>query len=557
LPKAEKLGYLFSPLYILAPALERRLHPIYNREVNLLKILLLAAFLNGLSWIIIVPIWQYPDEQSHFGQIQYRAEKNGIPQSNTSYDTSYEVDLAEKVMGTQRDEGGNNKYTYHPEYKQPFSQNLSGPQEITIKNLPPQARSQMVKREATLNPPLYYLAGAVVYKAFSASDLFTRVFAIRIMSLVIFMGTVVISFKIGQLIFKEKVLQLALPTVIAFKPMLVFASTGILSDTLTIFMFSLFTLFSLKIIVHGFSVKNALFILVSIILGAMTRQNFLVVLFILPLLFIHQLLFAKKIRKPLIIAAIAGVAILYLASYFVPALDFIRRFDYPESSGYDPLNPLYHLNFLEHLKWTLNHTFREVWPWYWGIYKWLSLSLPHIIYQVINRLTILSAIGLILGGVNVIRKRQFKKEMPLLFVIAISFIYFAMITAFDFLFRKNNGYSFGIQGRYFFPAIVSQMAILLTGFWILFTIILRKYAKVGIAAIIILFFVFNFVSQFVVASSYYDTTNLQTFIIQASQYKPGIFKGNIIIFILASSIILQLIFLFKYLAYIIKENESH
>ena len=522
--------------------------------MNLLKILLLAALLNGLTWIIIVPLWQYPDEQAHFGQIQYRAEKNGIPESNTSFDISYEVDLAEKVMGTQRDEGGNNKYTYHPEYKQPFSQSLNGPQEIAIKNLPPQARSQMVKREATLNPPLYYLAGAVVYKAFASADLFTRVFAIRIMSLVIFMGTIFIAFKIGQLIFKEKVLQLALPVVIAFKPMLVFVSTGILSDTLTIFMFSLFTLFCLKIIIQGFSVKNALFILVSIILGAMTRQNFLIVLFILPLVFIHQMIFAKNLRKPLIISTITGAAILYLASYFVPALDFIRRFDFPESSKRIPNNPLSNLTIVDHLKWTFNHTFREVWPWYWGIYKWLSLSLPHVTYQIIDRLVPVALIGLIVKFYQILKARNFKKDFWFIFMILVPAIYFFGLTTFDYLYRKNNGYSFGIQGRYFFPPIIAEMVLLITGFWTLFKLLVKKYAKYAVLALVITFFAFNLVSQVFVFSSYYDTANLHTFIIQASQYKPALVKGNNLIIILAVSLVAQLTFLFAFLKDIIKEE---
>lgn len=521
---------------------------------KLLKTLLAAAFLNGLVWIIFIPLWQYPDEQAHFGQIQYHAEKNGIPKSNTSFDTSYEVDLAEKVMGTQRDEGGNNKYTYHPEYKQSFSQSPNGPQEIAIKNLPSQARTQMVKREATLNPPLYYLAGAVVYKTFTSADLFTRVFAIRIMSLVIFMGAIFIAFKIGQLIFKEKVLQLALPAVIAFKPMLVFASTGVLPDTLTNFLFSLFTFFCLRIIIKGFDVKSAALLLTSIILGATARQNFLIALFILPFIFIHQFIFVQKSRKPLIISTAFGVIVLYVASFFVPALDFIHRLDYPESSRYDPNNPLFHLAFPNHLIWSANHTIREVWPWYWGIYKWLSLALPHVIYQIINRLTILALIGLIIKFIEIARKRQIKENFPFLFLIFVPLIYFLMLTVFDYLFRKNNGYSFGIQGRYFFPPIIAEMVLLIIGFWTLFKLLAEKYAKYAVLALVITFFAFNLVSQIFVFSSYYDTANLHTFIIQASQYKPLVFKGNIIILVVVLSFVSQLFFLFNYVRDIIKEK---
>ncbi len=44
-----------------------------------IKYLLVAAFANALVWIILVPIWQYPDEQAHFSQVQNIAEIGKVP----------------------------------------------------------------------------------------------------------------------------------------------------------------------------------------------------------------------------------------------------------------------------------------------------------------------------------------------------------------------------------------------------------------------------------------------------------------------------------------------
>lgn len=286
----------------------------------------------------------------------------------------------------------------------------------------------------------------------------------------------------------------------------------------------------------------------------MTRQNFLISLFILPLVFSHQLIFNKQERQKIVLFALSATVLLFIASFFLPALDFIRRFDYPESSGKNPLNPLFNLAFFDHLAWTLEHTFREVWPWYWGIYKWLSLALPHIIYQIINRLTLLAIVGLIIKLVWQVRKKELKKELPLLFLVSTVFIYFLLITIFDYQFRKNNGYSFGIQGRYFFPPVIAEMAVLLTGFWFLFKTFAKNYAKFFVFILVITFFVFNLVSQIVVAASYYDITSLQIFVNEASQYKPLVFKGNILILIFSVSLLLQAIFLTAFTKYIIKDK---
>src|SRR3989338_9991993 len=146
----------------------------YNLHMlSLLKLLLVAAFLNALSWIILIPIWQYPDEQAHFAQVQDFAELGQVPISGNN--TSHEIDLSENILGTQRDGFGINKFTYHPEYRLDYSTGPYGPYEKEITSLPKSARSQLVKNEATLNPPLYYNLSALVYKITSWGDLFTRV----------------------------------------------------------------------------------------------------------------------------------------------------------------------------------------------------------------------------------------------------------------------------------------------------------------------------------------------------------------------------------------------
>ena len=531
----------------------------------LISLLLVAAFFNALSWIILIPIWQYPDEQAHFAQVQYIAEIGGIPEDNRSFDTSYEVSISEKILGTERDEAGNNKFTYHPEYKLNFSDSLYGPGEIEIASLPKSARSERVKNEATLNPPLYYFLSAQVYKIFTAGDLFARVYAGRLLSTLFLLLTIFLAFKTGQLIFKNnEILPITLAALVSFKPMLVFSSTGVLPDILTIFLFSLFIYLSLTIIRDRFTILRAIAIFLVIVLGAATRQNFLITLFIFPFVVLHQFVFNKKSRLTILVTITIFAISLFIASYFVPALDFIHRFDYPESSRKIADNPLANLSYFDHLRWTMRHTIAEVWPWYWGVYKWLSLTLPPIVYQIINRLIPLAVIGLVIKLFLIIKKKEVKVNSGVFFLIFTSVVYFFAITTFDYLHRKNNGYSFGIQGRYFFPVIIPQLALLVFGFSKIFEIVTKKFAKFGFFLLIVLFFVFNNFSLAYVSASYYSTSTLNTFLSHASYYKPEIFKGHIILVILVATIIFQTIFLiilYKYLIqkrrYIINQNESH
>lgn len=539
-------------------------HPCYNALVRfLLALLLLAAFLNALAWIILIPVWQYPDEQAHFAQVQYIAEIGGTPKDNRSFDTSLEVSISEKILGTERDEAGNNKFTYHPEYKLSYQDSLYGLQEVEIASLPKSARSEMVKNEATLNPPLYYFLSAQVYKIFSAGNLFTRVYAVRLLSGIFLLLTIFLAFKIGRLIFQDKqsfstnnrILPPVLAALIAFKPMLVFSSTGVLPDSLIIFLFTSFIYFSLMIIKVGFRLKESVLILAIIILGAATRQHFLITLFILPIIIVYRIIIDKKQKFKILSLLVSFAVLLFIASYFVPALDFIHRLDYPESSRKIPGNPLANLTYLEHLNWTIRHSVTEVLPWFWGVYKWLSLTLPPVVYQIINRLLPFAAIGVIFKIIEIVKTKNLKKEFWFFFLILVSVIYFMAITTFDYFYRRNNGFSFGIQGRYFFPPIVVQMALLLIGFWQLFKIVFKKYARYALVVLAILIIIFNDISLAFVAASYYDTSNLSILITQVSQYKPQILKGNILYFFLTMPIIFQAIFLFSLGKYTLRESK--
>jgi len=254
----------------------------------------------------------------------------------------------------------------------------------------------------------------------------------------------------------------------------------------------------------------------------------------------------------IIFSSISFLAVLYTLSFFIGPLSFIRTLDYPESSQKIIGNPLSNMTYLEHLKWTVKHTISEVWPWYWGIYKWLSLSLPPLSYQIINRLIPLSVLGLVFKIFEIIKSRQIKKNIPFMFLFLIITIYIFALTTFDYFFRKNNGFSFGIQGRYFFPTIVAQMALLLIGFEKLFSLVLGRYSKYGLFLIVTSMVVFNIFSLSFVSSSYYDLSSTETFISQVSQYKPLIIKGNILFLVFGAALFSQSLFLFNFARDVLK-----
>lgn len=516
---------------------------------QLIRILLVSAFLNAVLWIVLTPLWQYPDEQAHFAQIQDVAELGQRPVDKLN--TSLEITLSEKILGTERDGLGNNKFTYHPEFKLDYTDNYYGYQENLINNLPRSARTQLVKNEATLNPPLYPFLGSVFYRVFENASLFSRVYAVRLMSLIFFITMIIVSYKIGQIIFvKNKTLPLVLASLVAFTPMFVFASTGVLPDPLTNLLFSLVIFLSIKILTKGLNFFVIFFLTIVIILGFLTRQQFLISIPIVLFPILYQIFKNLKFLKKSLTLLLIFIVITFIASFFIKYLEPIRNFSFFEI-GKVELSKLLDNRFLQFALWTARHTYDEVLPWYFGVYKWLSLTVPHINYQIINRLILIAFAGIIIKLFQIIKRRKVEElDLGLFFMLYASIVYFLIFLIWDYFFDLEHGYSFGIQGRYFFPMIIPHFTILTIGFWQVSQLIFKKFAKYLLFFIVFLMVIFNNVSLSYVSASYYETTNVSTFVKQISQYKPQILKGYLILFPLFVAIFLQVIFLFSFAKHI-------
>ena len=125
----------------------------------------------------------------------------------------------------------------------------------------------------------------------------------------------------------------------------------------------------------------------------------------------------------------------------------------------------------------------------------------------------------------------------------------AACTIFDWYFIRGHGFSFGIQGRYFFPTIIAHIGLVFVG---LLALSPESFKKWVAATLVIATVIFNYFSLFWIASHYYDTSSINTFILQASQYKPEIFKGSAIVLTLLLSLIFMGFFLIDYLKMVAK-----
>lgn len=489
---------------------------------KLLKLLIICVVLKQLVWVAFVPLWHFPDEQAHFGQVAHTFDSNlRKPNSNLTK----EILTSERILQTERDWGGNNKYTYHPEYNISYTtDNYQGRHEEEIKNFPIAFRKIMTILESTFYPPLYYLPLAVIYKIFFTSDLLTRLFLCRVFNIIISLLIVLITYKLYRLVFGNKLVTVTTTIFLVFQPMFSFVQAGINSDNLYNLIFLAGIYIALYLAKKGIKIREVLIMIGLYICAIYTKpQGYLLIpIFLFPL--VYRLIINKSLRLIASSLLLLGIVALPFFLRLSKGRQFISDV-YPETL----LLP--NLTFLQHLKWTINHTFREVLPWYWGVFRWLSLTLPRIVNRLINRSLAVLLIGLIIYIIRIIKKKNFSfRTISLTFFLYVLTIYFAGITVWDYLFTITHGYSFGIQGRYFFPVIGAITGLLTFG-------IIGYSAKEKIQRILLLIVSFFMVilheaALFRVLTSYFSTESLAKFFIQASQYKPWFFKSPFLQFII-------------------------
>lgn len=528
---------------------------LQKRTEKVFPALLIASFLNGLMWSALIPMWHTPDEQAHFAQAQDLAALGYRP--TTGFSTSQDIVLSEKYLGVFRDERGNNRFTYHPEYNIEDSNSAYGLYEKELMAMPVELRSIFAINEATGYPPLYYLYISAMNKQFWSLDLIYRLFLSRVGTVLLSVGLGVVVFYIGKILFKKIFYAYVLAALAVFQPMRMFVGSGVTSD-------ALFNLVYPSAVLAGIlfyrrpDLKRLVWLLAAVLAVILTKpQSILLFFWLSPIALIS--VFCKNSQAKMAVRAAVTAGLFFgaiilgvnLLATLTPRLvepltkTIFKNSGIPDVTTYQSHQP----SLREYLSAVTNELYTQTLPWYWGVYRWLSLTLPVWVYRVIKIVMVVSLVGLMAGFKKI---KAVANLRPLAWLIGSSVVYTFGIYAWNLLFWRSKGFSFGIQGRYFLPNLPEHMAILLVGLLVFFPERIRKAVGFTLAALMILF---NWFSLWFVSQSYYGAIiNYQTFFLRASQYKPWFFKTPF----LPVVVILVIIFsaLFLYLLYDLAKRDD-
>ncbi len=246
---------------------EKRLQGI-TREHGIIAGITLFACLYGIFFILSVPPWQHYEEPSHFEYAWLIADRMAIPERYT-YDNTIRREIAQSML----DHGFFNHLDFTTD---PNTQN--GPIWIGI--------------NVVGGVPLYYIYEAIPIRLLFDAPVDTQLYATRFFSLILFLGTIYIAYRIASELFPGgHILRWAAPLVLTLIPGFVDIMTALNNDVGAAFAFSLFIWASIKVLLRPFSFWRVLGVVGAAAICALTKNTVIVavplVLLVIYLRFIH------------------------------------------------------------------------------------------------------------------------------------------------------------------------------------------------------------------------------------------------------------------------------
>lgn len=510
----------------------------------MLGLLLVLTLVKGLVTTLLVPVWEFPDEQAHFAQVSYYVESGLDHRGN---DLSRELYELEKVMGTVRDERGINNYTYNPNFRPAYSDTLDGPYEQYIESLPDSYRTEYVKREAARYQPGFYLISSLGYRITYNQSLINRIYATRFISVGLSLLMVGLAYLLGWELSRNKGWSLLLATLISFQPMISFLFAGVNNDNLLNVCGLALLWITLYLWNHGWRWWLVCgFGLVSLV-GVMTKPLIYPVLLAVSLVVMIEWWYRKRSWReqltylgPLLFMGLLAIWFIFIRTWLREgAFPFISTFD----SGVGP-----QIGLIDYLKMQLAKYYRETLVWYWGVFKWLGVVLPLNLIRLLKLIMVIAAVGLVKFS---IQKTSDFRRGHLMILILFSVVYVAALTLWDFDVFRKRGFSHGIQGRYFFPTIGAHLGLLLIG-WS--NLVGRRWRLKWSSLLAGIMIGAHLVSWWTIARSYYSLDSVGVFFVQLSQYKPDYFKYPYSLIWLGVYILILSLYLIRMLQLITREK---
>jgi 4-amino-4-deoxy-L-arabinose transferase-like glycosyltransferase len=425
-----------------------------------LLFLLTATLVLGCVWALLVPPFQAPDENAHVAYVQALAERGELP--GDAAQPSFRS--TEQTAGSDAD---NSDQTAQQLFVKPEWSTRRHDAWLDRRFTAAQRSDGGGPNPAATNPPLYYLSLVPPYELASGGDLFDRVSAMRIASVLFLLVTVAAAWLLAGVVFgPNQPLQLAAAAIPAFLPMVTFISASVSPDSLLYALWGLALWLGARLITGRGGRREVAAICAVAALAVVTKATSYA---LLPAVAVAVLTYALRTgggtRQLALTLALAAVAFTVVAGpWYVTA----RLEDRPASGQLAGSAPASSVNYREFASY--------VWQYYlprlpfqarygplgrypqayetWfkqavGAFGWLETRWPGAVYAA---LFVVALVILACALVALVRRRRELDPMLLVFFAAALVSLLAGLHWNEYRLSQGNGI-LASQGRYLFPLL--------------------------------------------------------------------------------------------------------
>lgn len=385
-----------------------------------LGLLLVIATCQILAWIVLVPPFQGPDEDTHLSYVQRMVEEQripwkpgGDPEPGVKYSNELDTALADAGLGTLIGNLGARPYWTSADVAR---------WERDQDAFTSADRRGGVFTSSLKNPPGYYAYAALPYTVGKGGSIFDRLMLMRLAQIPLFLATVVFAWlMIGELIGRGWP-QVVGAGAVALVPQLSNVATGVGPDILTIALSSAILWLSLLVLRRGPERRLLVWLALACGAGLVTHSRMLPLL--VPAALAVFFAFARGRIRPLYAFGVGAVGycglltvwteigkgsirefVSYLWQFYLPKLGFMTPTIGPDDYG-----------------------FREAYvDRFYGTLAWLEVTLPSTLEQVLWWVSLAALVAL--AVVLVRRRAAIRGEEAATFGLAIIALLFGLHVA--------------------------------------------------------------------------------------------------------------------------------
>jgi 4-amino-4-deoxy-L-arabinose transferase-like glycosyltransferase len=429
-----------------------------------LAALLGATAIVGVSWALLVPPFQAPDENWHAGYLQTLAEQGKLPglANRPTFSTEQQLaadaansDQTQQVLDT-KPEWSADAYTRFRERSEALGSSARNDGGGT--------------NFAQSNPPLFYALESVPYRLASGGDLFARLTAARLTCVLLLIVTVAATWLLaGTVLGRRRDLQLAAASIPALLPMVTFISSSITPDALLYPLWTIAFWLGARILKRQGGARDAVALVAVTGLAIATKSPSYA---LVPgvLLVLGVALWRLRHRRRLVAALAVGAVLAFAATagaWFVVARSSDRPIAAQLTDAVEGTSDVNEREFLSYVwqyylpRLPFQHVYPGLESWHppkayetWfrqsmGAFGWLEVRWPNRAYWPMAAFSVLVLIGALVA----LWRRRRTLDRPLLAYFGLTTV--ALVIGLhwtEYRLAESNGTLIN-QGRYLFPLV--------------------------------------------------------------------------------------------------------